>query len=240
MSNFLQRVAAGVIQPQARLRPMLGSIFAPAALRSSEAALPAEAEIASQTSSSHRQEHIPPPTFNASIAASRDRLLPTIVQADFSSVSPHRSLNNDQLPLTTFATPSELRKPTQAHPFTEDSDRTSESLKPAAAHQPQMAGGQQPAPKPQPYEPLITTMQQTSSRLQPREPMPTATTIRSSRAEAARRSQPAQREPDEVHIHIGRIEVAAITQQAPRPAAAAARRSLNLGDYLKHGNGRPG
>ncbi len=227
MSNFLQRVAAGVVQPQARLRPMLGSIFAPSALRSPEATLPAEAEIASRTFSPHRQEPITP-NFNASIP---------IVQEDFSPVNPHRSPNSDPLPLNT---PSELRKPTQAHPFTGDSDRTSKSLKPAASYQPQIAADQQTAAKPQAYEPLLAAMQQPSPRLQPHEPVPTATTIRSSRAEAARRSQPAQREPDEVHIHIGRIEVAAITQQAPRPAAAAARRSLNLGDYLKHGNGRSG
>lgn len=239
MSNYLQRAAAAVIQPQTRLRPMLGSIFAPTALRSAGVPLPVEAEVASQTFSLHRQEPIATPTFNIAIPTASDRLLPTIVQEDFASLSPHRSLNNDPLLQTAFNTPSELRKPTQARPPSEDSDRPSASLKPAASYQPQMAASLQPAPKPQPYQPLIAAIQQPSPRLQPHEPMPTAATIRSARPEGARRSQPLQREPDEIHIHIGRIEVAAITQQTTRPAAVAARRSLNLDDYLKHSNGRP-
>jgi hypothetical protein len=56
-------------------------------------------------------------------------------------------------------------------------------------------------------------------------------------AEVSGRPSPA-REPDEIHIHIGRIEVAAISQPAPRPAAPPARKSLDLSDYLKRGNGR--
>jgi hypothetical protein len=236
MSNFLQRAAATVIQPQARLQPILGSIFAPSALRSSEAFLSAVAESATQTSSPYRHEPIATPSFDASRLADRDRLFPAIAQEDFSS---HRSLNNNQFSLTTFNTPIGSRKSTHEHQPAEGSGRTSESLKPAASYQPQITAGEQTAFKPQTYEPLITAMQQPSPRLQPREPLPTEATIRSSRAEATHRSQPTQREPDEVHIHIGRIEVAAITQQAPRPAAAANRKSLNLGDYLKHGNGRP-
>lgn len=244
MSNFLQRAAAAVIQSQARLRPILGSIFAPTALRSPEVPRPIEAEVASQTFSPHRQEPIAAPTFNVAIPANGDRLLPTIVQEDFSLVSPHQSLNDDPLSQTVFNTSNELRKSTQTHPFPEDSDRTTESPRPASARhmdssQRQNASNLQPASQSQPYQPLIAAMQQTSPSLQPREPMPISATIRSSRVEGARHSQPTQREPDEIHIHIGRIEVAATTPQAPRPAAAAARRSLNLDDYLKHSNGRP-
>jgi hypothetical protein len=224
MSNFLQRVAASVIQPQSKLRPILGSVFAPPVLRSAEAPLSAEAQIASQTFLPHRQESVAPPAFNASTPAGRDSLLPAIAQEEFSPVSSHRSPNTDQVPLIAVTSLGELQKPTQAHPQTENLDRSLASLKPAAAVS---------------YQPLIAAMQETSPRLQPREPMPAAATIRSARAEAARRSQPAQREPDEIHIHIGRIEVAAIPQQAPRPAATAARRSLNLSDYLKHSSGRP-
>jgi hypothetical protein len=46
------------------------------------------------------------------------------------------------------------------------------------------------------------------------------------------------REPDDIHIHIGRIEVAAVPAPAPRPAAPQPRKSLNLAEYLKRGRGR--
>lgn len=41
-------------------------------------------------------------------------------------------------------------------------------------------------------------------------------------------------QPDEIEIHIGRIEVAAVLPQpAPRPPARPARKSLDLSEYLK-------
>ncbi|MDW5265464.1 MULTISPECIES: hypothetical protein [Acidobacteriaceae] len=247
MSNFLQRVAAAVIQPQTKLRPILGSVFAPPTLRSPKDVLPAEVEIASQTFAPHHQEPIATPSFDASDRTGRDRLSPATAHEDFSPSHSPRSLNNDPLLLPVFNSPNELRKPTQAHSFAEDLNVASEPSQPAAAdrsgvpasYQPQIVVGQQPAPKLAPYQPLIAASQQAAPRLQPHESMPTSAMIRTSRAEAARRAQPVQREPDEVHIHIGRIEVAAVPQQAPRPAAAAARRSINLTDYLAR-NGRSG
>lgn len=49
------------------------------------------------------------------------------------------------------------------------------------------------------------------------------------------------REPDEVHIHIGRIEVTAIHEPAPRPREARkGQPPLSLDDYLtkRKGEGR--
>jgi hypothetical protein len=60
------------------------------------------------------------------------------------------------------------------------------------------------------------------------------------KSEPLPRSAPADREPDKVEIHIGRIEVTAVPQEAPRPAATRPRKSLDLGDYLKRRDGRTG
>lgn len=58
--------------------------------------------------------------------------------------------------------------------------------------------------------------------------------------EAFPRSARAEREPDKVEIHIGRIEVTAVPQETPRPAATRPRKSLDLGEYLKRRDGRAG
>lgn len=47
------------------------------------------------------------------------------------------------------------------------------------------------------------------------------------------------REPDEIQIHIGRIEVTAVQAPPARPSPQkAARKAPSLGEYLKRGNGR--
>lgn len=49
---------------------------------------------------------------------------------------------------------------------------------------------------------------------------------------AARREAHATSEPDEIHIHIGRIEVTALPPPPVRPAAPPPRKSTSLHDYL--------
>ena len=233
MSNFLQRVAATVIQPKARLQPMFGSIFAPATLPSPAEFFPAQAEISSQTIASHRHERMTAPHSDTSSQAlashafeTQDRLFPTNPHEDSSLSRLNRSSTTDQPLLPAY---DDFRGPSHRHQFAEDP--AFEFSKSANANQ--LASSD-------PYQPLIAASQQTAPKLHPRESPPTPTAARTRGAEAGRRAQSAQREADEIHIHIGRIEVAAIAQPAPRPAAAAARRSLNLDEYLGRGNGRRG
>ena len=51
---------------------------------------------------------------------------------------------------------------------------------------------------------------------------------------------PARNTSEDIQIHIGRIEVIAVPQAAPRVVAEPASKSTSLGDYLKHRNGRAG
>jgi hypothetical protein len=51
------------------------------------------------------------------------------------------------------------------------------------------------------------------------------------------RREPTRSEPDDIQIHIGRIEVIAAPPPAPRAPAAPASRSTKLDDYL-NGRGR--
>jgi hypothetical protein len=55
--------------------------------------------------------------------------------------------------------------------------------------------------------------------------------------ELSRRSGMTAREPDEIQIHIGRIEVTAVPPAPVRPAPKPAHKSLDLGAYLKRRSG---
>ena len=233
MSNFLQRVAASVIQPKAKLQPMLGSIFAPATLYSS-AAEPFQPEVSSQTVAPHHHGPLTAQRSDTSIPGladlteSKDSLFSPSVHEDSSPARPNRSPATDQTLLPAFDNLSDSRGQARPHPFAEAS--AFEFTKPATNQSPGLS----------PYQPLIAASQPPPPRLQPHDSLQNPAPARTAPSEAARRFQPSQREADEIHIHIGRIEVAAIVQAAPRPAAAAARRSLNLDEYLRRGSGRPG
>jgi hypothetical protein len=233
MSNFLRRVAANVIQPKTRLQPMLGSIFAPAILASPVEPFPAQGENSSQTFAPHHQELMTAPHVDLQALASQtfgseEPLFPPNARQNSSADRPTRTRAADHPLLHVFSRANDLQGPAHLHPPLEASDL--ESSKSAAANQ---------SPSPGPYQALIAGSQQIPPRLHPHESLPTSTASRTSASETARRSQPTQGEPDEIHIHIGRIEVAAIAQPAPR-LAPAARRSLNLDEYLRRANGRPG
>jgi hypothetical protein len=209
---------------------MLGSVFAPAMLYS--AAEPFQAEVSAQTVAPRRHEPHTAPRSDTSSPALADhpdgnnRLFPS-VHEDSSPARFNRSPATDQTLLPAFDNLSDSRSQAHPHGFFEDS--AFEFSKPTT---------NQPL-GPSPYQPLIAASQPPPPRLQPRDSLPNTAPARTAPSEAARRFQPSQRETDEIHIHIGRIEVAAISQAAPRPAAAAARRSLNLDEYLRRGNGRP-
>jgi hypothetical protein len=85
------------------------------------------------------------------------------------------------------------------------------------------------------YRPLVV---HTSSEVRPVKSSETFVSgrTRSIKRDLPRPSETASREPDEIQIHIGRIEVVAVPQQqAVRPAAKSSRKSPSLDDYLKRG-----
>jgi hypothetical protein len=58
-------------------------------------------------------------------------------------------------------------------------------------------------------------------------------------ADLTKNSEPPFREPDEIQIHIGRIEVTAVQAASPRPAAAKPQRRVpSLDEYLRRRDGR--
>ncbi len=87
------------------------------------------------------------------------------------------------------------------------------------------------------FVPLLASVARADEPAPAQVARPPAAAARAPRLTQGERS--AANEPNEVQIHIGRIEVTAIPQAPMRPAAAAPRRSgMSLDDYLKQRNGR--
>jgi hypothetical protein len=252
MSHFLERLVAGVTQPasHARLRPLLGSVFAQGAQAGPgesawiESSVPSplrktavQTEEGQAPRSALRAEGTPraeekqvAPLLRAQTKRENLPLVSARIEAETTASRPPISVSNPAAP---FEVPFAARG--AATNISEDEPVRQSG--PALASQQQLSGTEVSGL----YRPLIHVEEPSSTRPAPhRLPFPTqAGTARSSNGEAARGST-SPREPDEIHIHIGRVEVAAIAQPAPRPAAQTPRRSLNLSEYLKHGNGRAG
>jgi hypothetical protein len=87
-----------------------------------------------------------------------------------------------------------------------------------------------------PYRPLIEPPAQTEAPTEPHEIATPAFDASRSQPVPVRQSLTVRTEPDAIEIHIGRIEVTAVTQSALRPPVPP-RKALNLEEYLKRRDG---
>ena len=228
MSHFLQRLAASVVaRPTApRLRPVSGSIYAPLSGRAADVPkLPVEipAPIVRQVSAGTVERGTRAERFEESRANEEDAR---------SHVPGSRELQERLVP----AARSVQRL---LHVATDDSrqERGSKSAAPSSdreefAESRDISRGDDPA--------SLREVQTAGNLLRPMQPLASARDARAHVSEkpAERRAAAQTREADEITIHIGRIEVAAIAQPVARPASAPTRRAMSLDEYLKRGNGR--
>jgi hypothetical protein len=228
MSNFLQRIASTVSgNATSRLHPMLGSIFAPAApLTHFEAPAAVVVPISSKTFAyrprGHEQAGSPlhlrqAPLLGPSVFREPDAT-PGPGHAPYPSgtdapLLPQHDVN--AAPETALLSRSSMRERVAPHDA-------------AAGTESPTADLPVPVPASQRPQPLLAAAILSPSRIAPARTAP----------EAPQRRPPG--EPDEIHIHIGRIEVAAVAPPTPRPASAQVRKSLSLEEYLRRGNGRQG
>lgn len=231
MSNFLDRLASSAAKPQPRLHPILGSIYAPAV------PLAGADSFASSASSVDAETTAPSPrgTRRTWVRDSEaTQLLPPTV-----SLHSDRSANEQPVFAPTPSPMSTTFRPIVVLADRGASDSASEvSGQNEAVHSSPLHADFRHA-FPTAVQPLVSSDRASTSAVQPtRHPAPHAANTHIAKSESSRRAAQAQREPDEIHIHIGRIEIAAITPPASRPAPAAARKSLNLDDYLRRGSGR--
>ncbi len=233
MSNFLQRIAASAAHGQSpekpRLQPMLGSIFAPAmplAMESGAASAP-EVYPESMTSQPAAAANDPRPEL----------LVPSAHESEFhfaNSVPTQRFAPRAEGPIL----PSEL----SAHVLAlSETERTRREQERTARREPEGATQADHAHR-------SGTVKSDSDETRAARHIqklgePPAIQVQSLRTAAPPRIDPVRRasaprsEPDEIHIHIGKIEVAAIAPPPPRAAAPAPRKGINLDEYLRRGSG---
>ena len=266
MSHFLKRLVAGVTQPasQARLRPLLGSVFAPtpqigqgdiAPIESSVLSflrptpVRAEAEEGRTLRSALRSKEDPrarEQDEHQELPLLRAQPQPESLPPVSVHMGPEKAAFRPLIANVKSATPFEapLASPDAAANPVEDEQEQHASpgfASPQPLSQTEVSGVYRPLVRVE--EPFVAVSTPHQLPYQTEHPLPHQTEARAAEntgARASNRSTSPPHEPDEIHIHIGRIEVAAIAQPAPRPAAPPARKSLDLGEYLKRGNGRAG
>jgi hypothetical protein len=239
MSHFLARLASGVTQSPSsasapRLRPLVGSIYQPLGLHAAgePAARPGMEAWQPDSSDAHSQSAQAPPAIvrteppHRQQASGREESAlpysapaPSVNSQQSATVKPHQTL-----------LPQQATEPLLHTEARNNFDERSQPVQPAIEGA-RVEPNRTPIPPP-PANALQLLMPQAAIQ-------PASRPASSQAKEPVRRAAQPSREPDEIHIHIGRVEVAAIAQPAARPAPAApARRAMSLDEYLRRSNGR--
>jgi hypothetical protein len=232
MRNHLHRLAARVIGgTAARLHPMIGSIYAP--LSASAVSESAAARLQPMIGSIYA------PLATSAVSESAENTAFSSIRAPASGPMAKASHAGEppteiaRAPAAWQATPETLlpfRADVGFEPPKVFAHRQDGAAEPRAEGGTANAGVPGDRPRPQ----LATG--QTLLAAVPSAPLRPAAV----RSAPERAQRGARREPDEVHIHIGRIEVTA-APPAPRPVAApAARKAMSLDEYLARNGGRRG
>lgn len=264
MSHFLERLAAGVMQPasRARLRPLVGSVFAPtqqmphtgfAPTESSVLFSARETPVRTEADQAPRSALRPPedtPTGETDTQQSLPLLQTTAQPEGLSGINATKDTEKPAIrplisvsnPVTPFGAPL-VGLDVGVNPVDNEQVRQEDRQqvrKSIPAIDPQQRLSEADAPVA--YRPLIRVEEAAVGVPAPhRLPHESgAGAAKNPSAEVSSRAVSPPHEPDEIHIHIGRIEVAAIPQPVQRPAAPPARKSLDLGEYLKRSSRRSG
>jgi len=262
MSGYLQRLATSVLQPGASIHPILGSVFsapAVAAPREHEEIIPQRSAAAEPARSAPAAPRLRSVDADASVP--HDAPHPQLPErAGFRAMVDPQEPQDTELPTSpaietaehsVFAprsSPGPIIEPSRPvsrhHPVvTWDSSQPKRKQSAEAAVQASEPSIAATPDVPQrdaettAYRPLI-------EKAFRHETPPTILreTFRGGRKTERRDSPHPQavrpHEPDEIQIHIGRIEVVAAPPSPVRAEPKPVRPSPNLGDYLKRRNGR--
>jgi hypothetical protein len=232
MSGYLERLVAGTAQrttQQPSIRPVLGSVFS----------APQHSGV-SEVHEENRKETGPIELRNEDIVEGARQEVAE--PQPFAGVEPPR----DHHAMFTQITRPEATH----HEVVRDNRQSIEIVRHIAVSDPgisqlsvhheteekreRVESAEAPAETVLAYKPLMT--ESAPHPVSEVRPFKSSDTFASGRSGKSKQADTALREPDEIQIHIGRIEVVAVPQQqAVRPAAKSSRKSPSLDDYLKRG-----
>jgi len=252
MTGHLQRLAAGALGETPRVHPLVGSIFSESRIQRKTEAPPTEDRLliaAEPERRSHGKTPVAPfesETFVPLMASNLEVQTPSrphssdAIQATAEARSPEQGFDHN----------SPIRISSSKRPRQEHRAEPSESL----ARSPVLAGAT-PRSEASPASRLKAHRESegnapasedgSAPRASRSDPQPTAVEAQVAAARTpnllpAERQAAEQRQAEDVQIHIGRIEVVAVPQSAPRPVVTPVRKALSLDEYLRRVGGHAG
>ena len=239
MNGYLQRLAAGAIRPARSIHPVVGTLYAP---MSHQQSMEFPEEVHVETSLPQTPAGPETSPFESPLVKSFEPQLRRRHSDAGLQIAPRRSGSKENPSLAGIggATVEEsalLHGSGQSAATSAGPSEVTEDIHESSA---------EPASLSSEYHPLVRTSPVSSSPNSPalsephnlREIRASASPQNNRGAGSTRPAQP-QHEPDEIQIHIGRIEVTAVQPAAtPRPAPKERNKSVSLDEYLSRRNGR--
>jgi hypothetical protein len=239
MSGFLQRLASGVLHAQRAIHPSVGTIWTSAAITGTGMMEPPGTAEPIESSADNR---VPPTPHGADAPAP-----PETQQSTQQPAKPQRHTVRSAQPSDNAgrreAEPSAFGESVAFEPLVTSPQRSAVSAQPDAAMQ--QSDTIPPSRQQEPSARRAGLQQHQIESTRPLVPAPRILVPAMAGARKApsfpppskRHAPPTQsvvEQPDSIEIHIGRIEVLAAPPRAAKPAAPApARKSLDLGEYLR-------
>jgi hypothetical protein len=239
MSGYLQRLAAGAIRPARSIHPVVGTLYAPMSQQPSMES-PEEVHVETslpQTPAGRETSPFERPLVKSFAPQPRRRHSDAGLQ-----IAPRRSGSKENPSLAEIGgatvEKSALRPgPGQAAATSAGPNEASEDIRESSAEPASLSSEYHPLVRTSPVSALPNSMTLTEPH-NLREMRASASPQNNRNAGSTRPAQP-QHEPDEIQIHIGRIEVTAVQPAAtPRPAPKERNKSVSLDEYLSRRNGR--
>jgi hypothetical protein len=219
MSGYLQRLVSAATKPMAGVHPVIAPLFSMQHETASGDFAEPEAPGTAPRMSTHVETGRGPQSASANVDA-----IPPDSRSVATAMTPISAADSSSL----HAMPSTAQVP--GEPWQEHGSTLGEG--PAAVE----AASAQSVYIPQLPEKVSTV----SLPVDPHPALPLTPTSRAGRdvADRARSSRSSKREPDEIQITIGRIEVTAVPEAPARPAAKPGRKQISLDEYLRRADGR--